>query len=332
MSILLTGGAGYIGSHTAVELLDSGYDVIVVDNYYNSKPEVLDRVKKITGKKVKVYEVDCTDYEEMKDIFLNEKIDGIIHFAGYKAVGESVLKPIMYYENNINSAITVLKLMKEFDVRNFVFSSSATVYGDAKIVPCDETMEMSCTNPYGWTKYMIEQIVKDVAASWEDFSAVLLRYFNPIGAHKSGLLGERNNDVPNNLMPYITMVAAGKLEKLKVFGDDYPTKDGTGVRDYIHVVDLAKGHVKAVEYAKNKSGSEVINLGTGNGFSVLEVIKAFEKSNDIKIPFEIVDRRPGDIAEIYAATKKAKLVLSWEAKENLNDMCKDAWNWEKQNI
>ena len=332
MSILLTGGAGYIGSHTAVELLIEGYDVIIADNYYNSRPEVLDRIEEITGKRVKAYEVDCTDYEGMKDIFIKEKIDGVIHFAGYKAVGESVLKPIMYYENNINSATTVLKLMKEYDVKNFVFSSSATVYGDAKIVPCDETMETGCTNPYGWTKYMIEQIVRDMAVSWEDFSGVLLRYFNPIGAHKSGIIGERNNDIPNNLMPYITMVAVGKLEKLRVFGDDYQTKDGTGVRDYIHVVDLAKGHVKAVEYAKDKKGAEVINLGTGNGFSVLEVINTFQKTNGIKIPYEIVDRRPGDIAEIYADTKKAKELLNWEAEETLVDMCKDAWNWEKQNI
>ena len=332
MSILLTGGAGYIGSHTAVELIEAGHEVIIVDNYYNSKPEIIKKMEAITGKKIEAYEIDCTDYEQLKVLFDKKKIEGVVHFAGYKAVGESVEKPLKYYENNINSAITVLKLMKEYNINKFVFSSSATVYGDAKTVPCDENMETGCTNPYGWTKYMIEQIVKDVAVSWPEFSGVLLRYFNPIGAHKSGLIGEKNNDIPNNLMPYITMVADGKLDKLKVFGNDYDTKDGTGIRDYIHVVDLAKGHVKAMEYAHSKKGIEVINLGTGTGYSVLEVIKTFEKANDIKINYEIVGRRQGDIAEIYADTKKAKKLLDWEAKESLMDMCKDAWRWEKNNF
>lgn len=332
MSILLTGGAGYIGSHTAVELIEAGHEVIIVDNYYNSKPEIIKKIEAITGKKIEAYEIDCTDYEQLKVLFDEKKIEGVVHFAGYKAVGESVEKPLKYYENNINSAITVLKLMKEYNINKFVFSSSATVYGDAKTVPCDETMETGCTNPYGWTKYMIEQIVKDVAVSWPEFSGVLLRYFNPIGAHKSGLIGEKNNDIPNNLMPYITMVADGKLDKLKVFGNDYDTKDGTGIRDYIHVVDLAKGHVKAMEYAHSKKGIEVINLGTGTGYSVLEVIKTFEKANDIKINYEIVGRRQGDIAEIYADTKKAKKLLDWEAEESLMDMCKDAWRWEKNNF
>ena len=332
MSILLTGGAGYIGSHTAVELIEAGHEIIIVDNYYNSKPEIIKKIEAITGKKIEAYEIDCTDYEQLKALFDKKKIEGVVHFAGYKAVGESVEKPLKYYENNINSAITVLKLMKEYNINKFVFSSSATVYGDAKTVPCDETMETGCTNPYGWTKYMIEQIVKDMAVSWPEFSGVLLRYFNPIGAHKSGLIGEKNNDIPNNLMPYITMVADGKLDKLKVFGNDYDTKDGTGVRDYIHVVDLAKGHVKAMEYAHSKMGIEVINLGTGKGYSVLEVIKTFEKANDIKINYEIVGRRQGDIAEIYADTKKAKKLLDWEAEESLMDMCKDAWRWEKNNF
>jgi len=332
MSILLTEKTSYIKSHTAVELIEAGHEVIIVDNYYNSKPEIIKKIEAITGKKIEAYEIDCTDYEQLKVLFDEKKIEGVVHFAGYKAVGESVEKPLKYYENNINSAITVLKLMKEYNINKFVFSSSATVYGDAKTVPCDETMETGCTNPYGWTKYMIEQIVKDVAVSWPEFSGVLLRYFNPIGAHKSGLIGEKNNDIPNNLMPYITMVADGKLDKLKVFGNDYDTKDGTGVRDYIHVVDLAKGHVKAMEYAHSKKGIEVINLGTGTGYSVLEVIKTFEKANDIKIDYEIVGRRQGDIAEIYADTKKAKKLLDWEAEESLMDMCKDAWRWGKNNF
>ena len=328
MKILLTGGAGYIGSHTAVELLNSGHEVIIADNYSNSKPEIIDKIREITGKRIKAYEADCCEYNQMKQLLSNEKIDAVIHFAGYKAVGESVEKPLKYYRNNLDSAITMIELIKEFNITNFVFSSSATVYGDSA-PPCDETMNTGCTNPYGWTKYMIEQIVRDVSVAWPEFSGVLLRYFNPIGAHKSGLIGEKNNGIPNNLMPYITKVASGELEKLSVFGCDYPTPDGTGVRDYIHVVHLAKGHVKAIEYAADNKGSEVINLGTGRGYSVLEIIKAFVKVNEININYKIVERRPGDIAEMCADARKAKRVLDWEAKESLEDMCKDSWRWEQ---
>lgn len=332
MVVLLTGGAGYIGSHTAVELLDSGYDVVIADNYYNSSEKVIQRIEQITGKKIKSYTIDVTDKKSLSQVFQENKIDACIHFAGYKAVGESVKKPLMYYRNNLDTAITLLEVMKEYQCKKIIFSSSATVYGVPKSVPLYEEMGAGvCTNPYGWTKWMIEQIITDEAKADSELSAVLLRYFNPVGAHKSGLIGEMPNGIPNNLMPYISQVAIGKLEKLSVFGNDYPTKDGTGVRDYIHVVDLAKGHRAALDYCKDFQGLEIVNLGTGVGYSVLDMVKAFETSNNIKIPYVIAARREGDVAECYADPKKAKDTLHWEAELNLEDMCRDTWNWQKNN-
>ena len=330
--ILLTGGAGYIGTHTAVELLDIGYEIIIVDNFSNSCPESLCRVKKITGKEFKFYEADCTDNNAMDKIFSENKIDVVIHFAGLKAVGESVSMPIKYYRNNLNTAFTLLEVMEKHNVKNIIFSSSATVYGLPERVPIDESMPTNfCTNPYGWTKLMSEQIFKDACVADKDLSVVLLRYFNPVGAHASGLIGESPNGIPNNLMPRISQVAAGVLEYLTVCGDDYDTKDGTGVRDYIHVVDLAKGHVAAVSYVINQKGTEVFNLGTGCGYSVLEMVKAFEKVNNVNIPCKVVERRPGDIATCYSDPAKAKEVLGWSAEKNLEDMCKDTWKWQKDN-
>lgn len=328
-SVLLTGGAGYIGSHTAVELLNAGYEVIIVDNFSNSNPDIIDKIEKITGKKLKCYVSDLSNETEMRKIFSENSIDAVIHFAGYKAVGESVKKPIQYYKNNLSSTFTLLELMQDFNVNKIVFSSSATVYGVPEKVPVDETMKTWCTNPYGWTKLMTEQILHDIAVAKKDFSAVLLRYFNPIGAHKSGLIGEQPQNIPNNLLPYVSGVAAGELEKLFVYGNDYPTPDGTGVRDYIHVVDLAKGHLKALEYADLHTGVEVFNLGTGKGYSVLEIIHAFEKVNHVSVPFEIVGRRAGDIAECFADTEKASVLLHWKAELNLEDMCRDIWRWQK---
>lgn len=327
--VLLTGGAGYIGSHTAVELLEHGYDVIIADNFSNSSPDVLQRIKQITGKEPKCYVVDVADTKELHDIFSENAIDAVIHFAGYKAVGESVEKPIEYYKNNLYSAISVLEVMKQNNINKFVFSSSATVYGMPEKVPIDETMKTWCTNPYGWTKLMTEQILKDVTVANKSFSAVLLRYFNPIGAHKSGLIGEQPQGVPANLLAYVAGVASGELEKLYVFGDDYPTIDGTGVRDYIHVVDLAKGHLKALEYADEYAGTEVFNLGTGTGYSVLEIVQMFERVNGVTVPYEIVQRRAGDIAVCYADTEKANRVLHWKAELGLKDMCRDIWRWKK---
>lgn len=329
MKILLTGGAGYIGSHTAVELIEAGYDVIIADNYSNSKEDVIDRIEEIVNKKVTAYNVDFTDYKAVDKLFEKEDIDAIIHFAGLKAVGESCSIPLKYYENNIGSTLTLLDVMKKHDVNNIVFSSSATVYGVPKEVPLREDMPTSCTNPYGWTKYMIEQILKDVAMSTPKMSVVILRYFNPIGAHSSGLIGEDPNGIPNNLMPYITQVATGKLPVLSVYGNDYNTKDGTGVRDYIHVVDLAKGHLKAIEYSFKNRGAEVFNLGTGKGYSVLEIVEAFEKANMVKVPYTIVERRPGDVAECYADPSKAEAVLGWRAEKTLEQMCEDSWRWQK---
>ena len=331
MSILVTGGAGYIGSHTVVELLNAGEEIIIVDNFVNSKPEVLDKIKKITGKNFKFYEVDLLDKENLKTVFEENNIEAVIHFAGLKAVGESVSKPLMYYHNNITGTLILLKLMQEYQCKKIVFSSSATVYGVPKTVPIKEDFPLSTTNPYGSTKLMIEQILKDVCAADNEFTAILLRYFNPIGAHETGEIGENPNGIPNNLMPYINKVAFGELEVLNVFGNDYETKDGTGVRDYIHVVDLSMGHLKALEKARNITGAHAYNLGTGNGYSVLEIVKAFENANGVKVNYRIAPRRPGDIAECYADPSKAKKELGWEAKKDLNQMCKDSWNFIQKN-
>lgn len=329
MKILLTGGAGYIASHTCIELVKANHEPIIVDNLYNSQKEAIKRVEQIVGKEIPFYELDVCDKEATRIIFEENKIDAVIHFAGYKAVGESVAKPLAYYRNNIDSALTICELMKEYNVNKIVFSSSATVYGLAETVPLKEGMPTGCTNPYGWTKYMIEQILTDFAAANKEMDVVLLRYFNPVGAHESGMIGEDPVGIPNNLMPYICQVAVGKLEKLSVFGDDYPTPDGTGVRDYIHVVDLASGHVAACEY--EHKGTEIINLGTGIGYSVLDMVKAFETANDIEIPYVIAPRRPGDIATCYADATKAKELLNWEAKYDLTTMCRDSWNWQSKN-
>lgn len=333
MNVLLAGGAGYIGSHTCVELIEAGHSVVVVDNFSNSCPEAIKRVEKITGADIPLYEADVCDAAAVEKIFSENKIDAVIHFAGLKAVGESCEKPLLYYRNNIDSTLTLLETMQKYKVNNFIFSSSATVYGTPKIVPLVETMPTgSPTNPYGWTKLMMEQILTDTANANPDMSIVILRYFNPIGAHKSGLIGEDPNGIPNNLMPYITQVAAGRLPQLGVFGDNYPTHDGTGVRDYIHVVDLAKGHVKAIDYSGEHKGVEIVNLGTGTGYSVLDIVKAFEKVNNIKIPYVIKPRRVGDVAECYADAGKAEAVLGWKAEKNLEEMCYDSWNWQSNNV
>ena len=327
MAILITGGAGYIGSHVAVELLNKGEEIIILDNFSNSKPEVLDRIKEITGKDFKFYEVDMTDKKALDKVFFKQHIDSVIHFAGLKAVGESVEKPIEYYANNLISNLNLLELMKKYKCKKLVFSSSATVYGNPEQVPIKENASLSTTNPYGTTKLMMENILKDVAKADENFRIVILRYFNPIGAHESGLIGEDPEGVPNNLMPYITGVASGKLEVLNIFGNDYPTNDGTGVRDYIHVVDLAKGHLKALEKIELEKGLFIYNLGTGKGYSVLEILNTFERVNNVQVPYRIVERREGDIAECYADPTKAKEELHWEAEKNLEDMCRDAWNF-----
>lgn len=328
MSILVTGGAGYIGSHTVVELLNKGEDIVIVDNFVNSKPEVLDRIKKITGKDFKFYEVDILDEENLSKVFEENDIESVIHFAGLKAVGESVIKPIEYYHNNITGTLVLLKLMKKYNCNRIVFSSSATVYGTPERVPLTEDCKTGgTTNPYGTTKLFIEQILQDVYVANNNFSVALLRYFNPIGAHESGLIGEDPNDIPNNLMPYITGVASGKLEILNVFGNDYPTKDGTGVRDYIHVVDLAKGHLKALDKIRKEPGVQIYNLGTGNGYSVLDIVNTFQRVNNIEVKYRIADRRPGDIAECYADPTKAKNELGWVAEKGIEEMCKDSWNF-----
>ena len=332
MAILLAGGAGFIGSHTAVELMDAGYEVVIVDNFYNSSPEVVRRIEEISGKSVKVYNVHAADNNAMDKVFQENEIETVIHFAGLKSVGESVSLPLKYYRNNLDSTLTILELMEKHDVRNIIFSSSATVYGSPKKVPITEDMPTGgCTNPYGKTKFMIEDILQDAAVANKNLSVVLLRYFNPIGAHESGRIGEMPSGVPNNLMPYITQVAIGKLKELSVYGNDYPTHDGTGVRDYIHVVDLAKGHVAAVDYCENHDGTEVFNLGTGVGYSVLDIVNTFSRVNGIKIPYKIVGRRDGDIAECYADASKAQEVLGWSAELTLEDMCRDSWNWQKKN-
>lgn len=333
MKVLLAGGAGYIGTHTCVELINSGHEAVIADNFSNSCPEAVARVEEITGKKIPLYEADVCDREAVDKIFSENDFDAVIHFAGLKAVGESVKKPVEYYRNNIDSTLTLLEAMKKYDVNKFIFSSSATVYGTPVSVPLVETMPTgSPTNPYGWTKLMMEQILTDTSNANPEMSIVLLRYFNPIGAHESGRIGEDPNGIPNNLMPYITQVAAGRLKQLGVFGDDYPTHDGTGVRDYIHVVDLAKGHVRAIEYSADHKGTEIFNLGTGTGYSVLDIVKAFIKANGVDIPYEIKPRRPGDIAECFADATKAKEILGWVAEKNLEDMCRDSWNWQSNNI
>lgn len=331
MKVLLTGGAGYIGSHTAVELISAGHEVIIADNFSNSDIEVLNRLKTITGQDIKLYNIDVAEKEDVRKMFSENQIDAIIHFAGLKAVGESVSIPVKYYRNNIDTTLTLLEVMKEYGVNKFVFSSSATVYGTPEALPLKEGMKTGCTNPYGWTKLMNEQILTDAALADSELSVALLRYFNPIGAHESGLIGEAPNGIPNNLMPYISQVAVGKRERLSVYGNDYETKDGTGVRDYIHVVDLAKGHVAAIEYVAEHKGTEIFNLGTGIGYSVLEIVNTFSKVNDIEVPYVITDRRPGDIAECYADPKKAHELMGWDATKNLEDMCRDTWNWQKNN-
>lgn len=330
MSILVTGGAGFIGSHTVVELLNAGYEVVIVDNFSNSNPKSLDAIKKITGKDFKFYEVDLLDKIALDKVFEeNKDITAVVHFAALKAVGESVAKPIEYYHNNITGTIILLDIMRKYNVKKIVFSSSATVYGDPASVPIKEDFPKSATNPYGQTKIMIEQILSDVYKSDEEWSIVFLRYFNPIGAHESGLIGESPNGIPNNLMPYINQVALGKLDHLSIFGNDYDTKDGTGVRDYIHVVDLAKGHIKALERADNMKGVESYNLGTGNGYSVLEIVQNFEKATGEHVKYEIAPRRPGDIAKCYADPSKAREILGWQAEKNLEEMCRDSWKFTK---
>ncbi len=331
MSILVTGGAGYIGSHTCVEMINAGYDVVVVDNLSNSNKKSLDRVSKITGKAIKFYENDVCDRAALRKIFSENKIEAVIHFAGLKAVGESVREPIMYYSNNLQSTLALIEVMTEFSVKKIVFSSSATVYGVATEMPLREGMPTGAINPYGRTKLFIEEILRDLYVSDNSWSIALLRYFNPIGAHKSGTIGEDPRGIPNNLMPYISQVAVGKLEKLHVFGNDYNTVDGTGVRDYIHVVDLAIGHVKALDWALKNTACEAINLGTGNGTSVLELRDAFVKASGIDVPYVIDPRRPGDPDEVYADASKAKELLGWEAKLGIAEMCEDTWRWQSSN-
>lgn len=331
MKVLLTGGAGYIGSHTALELLNLDYQVVVVDNLDNSCEESIHRVEKLTGKQISFYQIDAADKQAMAGVFAKEQPEAIIHFAGLKAVGESTRIPLRYYRNNLDTTMTILELMLEYHVRNFVFSSSATVYSATAQSPMDETKPNWCTNPYGWTKFMGERIIIDCVKANPQLSAVLLRYFNPIGAHESGQIGEDPRDIPNNLMPYIAQVAVGRRDKLHVFGNDYNTHDGTGVRDYIHVVDLARGHARAIEYAAGHEGAEAFNLGTGCGYSVLDVVHAFERASGVTIPYVIDPRRPGDLDTLYSEPKKANEILGWHAERSIDDMCRDTWNWQKNN-
>ena len=331
MNVLVTGGAGYIGSHTVVELINAGYEPIIVDDLSNAKEDVIDRIEIITGKRPVFYKVDCKDKEAMRKVFSEHKIDSVIHFAAYKAVGESVKIPLEYYRNNIDSTLTLMEVMEEFGCKKFVFSSSATVYGPNNPYPYKEDMKaIESSSPYGWTKVMIERILIDYVTAHPDYCAILLRYFNPIGSHESGLLGDDPNGIPNNLMPYISRVAAGQLEKLTIYGDDYPTPDGTCLRDYLHVVDLAIGHLKALEYAENKEGVEAINLGTGNGVSVMELVHAFDKANDMELPYVIGPRREGDLPAFWADAEKAKTLLGWEATHSVEDMCRSAWKFAKR--
>ncbi|HDX9579221.1 TPA: UDP-glucose 4-epimerase GalE [Bacillus pseudomycoides] len=331
MGILITGGSGYIGTHTCVEMLNAGYEIIVVDNFSNSKPEALKRVREITGKDFKIYHADLLDKEALYNIFSGNQIDAVIHLAGLKAVGESVSLPLWYYENNITGTLRLCEVMKKYDVKKLVFSSSATVYGASENIPISEKNLLRATNPYGRTKQMIEEILRDLYVSDHDWSVALLRYFNPIGAHKSGQIGEDPRGIPTNLIPYITQVAVGKLSELMVFGNDYPTQDGTGVRDYIHVIDLAFGHLRALEKVLGSNGIETYNLGTGRGYSVLEIVSAFEKAFGKKIPYRIVDRRAGDVAVSYADATKAKLELGWVAQKGIEEMCEDSWRWQLNN-
>ena len=331
MAVLVTGGMGYIGSHTVVELINNKQEVIIVDNLYNSKEIVKDRIKIITGVEPKFYNYDVLDRKNLEKVFEENTIECVIHFAGYKAVGESVEKPLEYYHNNIGSTIILLEVMKKFGVKNFVFSSSATVYGDAKVVPINEESPLSATNPYGRTKLMIEEILRDLYNSDKSWNIALLRYFNPVGAHKSGLLGEDPCGIPDNLMPYITKVAIGELKELSVFGNDYNTMDGTGVRDYIHVVDLARGHLKALDKLTTNCGLVTYNLGTGNGYSVLDVVNAFSRASGKPVPYKIVSRRPGDIAACYANPQKANEELGWKAEKGIEEMCEDSWRWQSKN-
>ncbi|MCQ2495836.1 MAG: UDP-glucose 4-epimerase GalE [Lachnospiraceae bacterium] len=332
MSILVTGGSGYIGSHTVVELQNAGYEVVIVDNLCNSCAEVLNRIEAITGKRPVFYEADIRDRKALDKVFGENKIEACIHFAGLKAVGESVSKPVEYYDNNISGTLTLIQAMRDAGVKNIVFSSSATVYGDPAFVPItEECPKGQCTNPYGWTKSMLEQILSDVAFADKEWNVILLRYFNPIGAHKSGTMGENPSGIPNNLMPYITQVAVGKRDHLNVFGNDYDTHDGTGVRDYIHVVDLALGHVKAIAKLEEKPGLKIYNLGTGQGYSVLDLVKAFEEASGVKIPYEITARRPGDIATCYADASLAAKELGWTAQFGVKEMCEDSWRWQRNN-
>ena len=327
MSVLITGGAGFIGSHTCVELLEAGEDIVVLDNFCNSKPEVLDQIRTITGKDFKFYEVDLLDAEGVESVFAENEIETVIHFAGLKAVGESVRQPLRYYYNNITGTLILCEAMSRHNVKRIVFSSSATVYGNPHTVPIREDFPLSTTNPYGSTKLMLERILTDLNVADPEWNVTLLRYFNPIGAHQSGLIGENPNGIPNNLMPYICQVAAGKLPQLEIFGNDYPTPDGTGVRDYIHVVDLARGHLQAVQKARQTGGVKIYNLGTGTGYSVLDLVKAFEAVNHVKVPYTIGPRRPGDIPTCYADPTKAKEELGWEAQYGIEDMCRDSWNY-----
>ena len=333
MKILLTGGTGFIGSHTAVELIFEGYEIVIADDLSNSDAGVINKIEKITRKRPVFYQIDMKDQQAVEAMFCEQSIDAVIHFAGYKAVGESVEKPLLYYRNNLDTTMTLVETMKRHNVKHLIFSSTAAVYGLSDDVPSTEiSVPLGATNPYGWSKYMIEQILKDVTATDPKMSVVLLRYFNPIGAHESGLIGEKPNGIPNNLMPYITQVAHGIRPYLNVYGNDYPTPDGTGVRDYIHVVDLAKGHMAALDYCRKHTGCEVFNLGTGRGYSVLEVVKAFEKTNGVKLPYIITDRRPGDVASCYADTHKAENVLGWKAEKGIEEMCRDSWRWQKSLI
>lgn len=332
MKVLVTGGAGYIGSHTCVELLDSGYEVVVVDNLCNASRKVIDRIKRITGKNVMFYEADIRDYDAMDRVFEAEKPELVIHFAGLKAVGESVEKPLEYYENNISGTLNLCKVMREQDCKNIIFSSSATVYGEPAFIPITEQCPKGvCTNPYGWTKHMLEQILTDIQKADPSWNVILLRYFNPIGAHKSGMIGEDPKGIPNNLLPYVAQVAVGKLECVGVFGNDYDTPDGTGVRDYIHVVDLARGHVKAIDMIKKNPGVKIYNLGTGIGYSVLDVIKAFSKACGKELPYQIKPRRAGDIASCYSDATLAKEELGWVAEYGIDEMCQDSWRWQSNN-
>ena len=331
MSILVTGGLGFIGSHTVVELLNSGYDVIIADDLSNSKVSVLDRIEQITGKKPKLYIIDLKDRSKVEEVFKENEIDSVIHFAGFKAVGESVVKPLKYYENNLFSTINLLEVMKEHNVKKIVFSSSATVYGETGLIKLDETAGRGkTTNPYGTTKAMIEKILEDLYAADDTWNIIILRYFNPVGAHESGLIGEEPNGIPNNLMPYVMKVASGKLECLSIFGNDYPTRDGTGVRDFIHVVDLAKGHIAALEKAPN--GLQVYNLGSGRGVSVMELVNTFQEVNGVKVNYKIAPRRAGDLAEFFADATKAYNELGWKTEKTIEDMCRDSWRFEKNNI